>query len=686
MTGESSNKMQSKFPYTNALINESSPYLQQHAHNPVSWYPWRDETLQKAKEENKLLIISIGYSACHWCHVMERESYSDKAIAHFMNEHFISIKVDREERPDVDQIYMKASQLITGGGGWPLNAFALPDGRPFYAVTYLPQQHWLNLLHQIVNIFRQQPKKLEEQAEALTQGIRGQKLIRQQTDANAEEWKAIYQPLFDQVKKSIDIKNGGLGSAPKFPMPNAWELLLQYYYLTTDEEVLQPVTLTLDQMARGGIYDQLGGGFARYATDAHWRVPHFEKMLYDNGQLVSLYAHAYQVTHKPLYAEVVRETLDFIKREMTHEEGGFYSSINADSEGEEGKFYVWTEEEINELSDNETGKWIRDYYNITTEGNWEHHKNILYRNITDEAFAKKHDIALEKLHSTLQKAKEILLKARSKRIRPTTDDKILTSWNAIMLKGYVNAYRALGDKSDLEAAIKNAKFLEQNMIKKEGGLLRNFQAKTNNNTAIQGLLDDYALLADAFIALYEATFDIHWLKLARQLTDFAIRHFRDPESGLFYYTSDKSQALISRQIDTEDNVIPSSNSVMVNVLYRLGLYYDDQNYTDHSKEMLTQMTPHIPSAVPYFANWARLMGLMAYGVHEIAIMGKNALSKSHEMQKVYLPTSLFLGGEKENLPLLKNKLTGKETVIYVCKNKECKLPVMEVSIALQQIK
>lgn len=684
--GQGSHSLNSnKYPYTNALIHESSPYLLMHAHNPVNWYPWSKEALAKAKKENKLLIISIGYSSCHWCHVMEKQSYSDTSVAHFMNAHFVSVKVDREERPDIDQIYMNASQLLTGSGGWPLNAFALPDGKPFYSVTYLPKAQWLDLLHQIVKIYKEQPAKVTEQAEALTRGIRGQQLMKTTGDTTSERLKSDYKHLFDSVKTSIDFKRGGFSGASKFPLPYAWEWLLQYHLLTGNEKSLQAVVTTLDHIAYGGIYDQLGGGFARYSTDQQWRVPHFEKMLYDNGELISLYAHAYQVTHNPLYADVIRQTLEFIKREMTSKDGGFYSSINADSQGEEGRFYVWTAKEIDSLLDKKTARLIKSYYHIEGAGNWEDKKNILYRNpaINDTAFAQQHHISINEWRAILQKSKTLLFKVRARRIRPTLDNKILTSWNALMLKGYVNAYRALGEKEYLDAALNNAKFLENNMMQKDGHLWRNYM---NGKTDIQGLLDDYALLADAYIALYQVTFDLQWLTKANLLMKYAVEHFQDPKNPLFFYTASNSEALIARRKEIEDNVIPSSNSVMANVLYKLGIYYDHQTYIDEARAMMSQVLTQIPVAVPYFSNWAQLLGVVQKGPYEVAIMGSEALQKSLAMQSSYLPTSLFMGGENENLPLLENKLMKNKTIIYVCENKVCRRPVTQVSQALKQLK
>lgn len=671
------------YPYTNSLIHSSSPYLLEHAHNPVNWFPWGKEALKKASEENKLLIISIGYSACHWCHVMEHQSYSDADVANFMNQHFVAIKVDREERPDIDQIYMNAAMLLTGSGGWPLNAFALPDGRPFYALTYLPKLQWLELLHQIVNLYREQADKVKEQAAALTAGIQGGDLVQKPADPSTGSLKKIYAALLDRVASTIDFVHGGFGRAPKFPMPNAWELLLQYHYITGNEKALDAVMVTLDQMMMGGIYDQIGGGFARYATDQLWRVPHFERMLYDNGQLISLYAHAYQVTGKSPYADVIRKTLSFIKDEMTDNEGGFYSSINADSEGEEGKFYVWTEHEIDRLIDMDILPLIKDYYRVTKAGNWEHGKNILYRENNNEAFARKYNITTDELHDILQKTNDILLNARSQRIRPTTDNKILTSWNALMMEGYVNAYKALGDKAYLESAIANAKFIEDKMMGENGYVWRNYM---QGKAAIPGLLDDYAFLAAAFIELYQVTFDSHWLLKAESIVKYAREHFYDAENHLFFYTSDQSENLIARKKEMEDNVLASSNSVMANVLYRLGIFLDNDIYQEEATAMLHQVVAAIPSGVPYFSNWARLLGLLVHGHFEVAIVGTEASEKNIEMQKKYLPDAFFMGGLKADLPLLEGKTLEGKTTIYVCKNKVCQLPVNEPAQALEQIK
>lgn len=667
----------------NRLSVAKSPYLRQHADNPVDWYEWGPEALQKAKEENKPLIISIGYAACHWCHVMEHESFMDSTVAELMNKNYVAIKIDREERPDIDQIYMNAAQLLTGRGGWPLNAFALPDGRPFFAGTYFPKDQWKNILKQIADIYDKDHQKVLNQAEALTEGIKNQEVITIEGDSTRTFTKSTYRGIFANWQSMIDYKKGGVNKAPKFPLPVGWELLLQYHYLTENAQALQAVTTTLDAMAKGGIYDQLGGGFARYSTDDRWFAPHFEKMLYDNAQLVSLYAHAYKVTKNEAYAEVIRETLEFIRSEMTSPEGGFYSSLNADSEGEEGKFYVWTRKELNEALSEETAKLIIDYFQVKKAGNWEDGKNILYRKESKKEFAEGHNLSEKEWRKILDKATAELLNVRSKRIRPTTDDKVLTSWNALMMKGYIDAAMALRDEDYLQIALKNARFLEENMIRKNGSLLRNFK---DGEAGIEAFLDDYGLLADAYIQLYQATLDVHWLKLARKITDYAVTHFKDEQSGMFYYTSDQAENLIARKMEITDNVIPASNSVMAHVLYRLGEYYYHEPYTQMSKVMLNHVAKDTPKGGPYYANWAMLMGLMAYGPYEIAIMGDTAEKKNRMLQSRYLPTAFFMGGEKENLPLLENKLMDSKTWIYVCRNKTCKMPVTEVSQALKQLK
>lgn len=613
---------------------------------------------------------------------MERESFLDSSVAKIMNENFISIKIDREERPDIDQIYMEASQILTGRGGWPLNAFALPHGRPFYAGTYYPKQQWKNLLKEISNLYNNKHDIIVKQANKLTQGIKNQEVILSADKSDVQFSKSEYVNILMPWKKMFDLKRGGFNGVPKFPLPISWEFLLQYHYLTDSKLALEAVTVTLDEMAKGGIYDQIGGGFARYAIDSYWFAPHFEKMLYDNGQLVSLYAHAYKLTKNKNYFQVIRETLEFISREMTSPEGGFYSSLNADSEGEEGQFYVWTGAEVEKVLDKETVKLIKDYYQVKKSGNWEPNKNILHRKESIAEFAKKNNLSVNDWEAKLNVAKQKLFEERETRIRPSTDNKILTSWNSLMMKGYVDAYLALGDRDYLEVALKNAHFIETNMIREDGSLLRNYKDGKAN---INAFLDDYALLADAYIQLYQATFDVHWLNLTKKLTDYAIEHFMNEKQNMFYYTSDLSENLIARKMEIADNVIPSSNSVMANVLLKLGEYFYHKHYTTISRTMLNQVSNDAQQNGPYYSNWAILMGYVAYELYEVAITGDNTYEKNLQMQQNYLPTTMFMGGTEENLPLLENKVVEGETTIFVCQQKSCKILVTEVEKALLMI-
>jgi uncharacterized protein YyaL (SSP411 family) len=668
----------------NKLANASSPYLQLHADNPVAWYEWGEEALEKAKKENKPLLISIGYSSCHWCHVMEKESFMDTAVARVMNENFINIKVDREERPDIDNIYMKACQLLTGGSaGWPLNAFALPDGKPFFAGTYYTKASWLGLLKQITQAYKEKNDLVVKQAESLTRGIVDEESslsLPVMDSAKAGFSKESYQALFDSVNKKIDYKNGGLKGSPKFPMPAFGEFLLQYHYLTGNKQALDAATIMLQRMASGSIYDHVGGGFARYATDTAWRVPHFEKMLYDNGQLVSLYAHAYQLTKDELFKNVAKETLAFVDRELSSPENGFYSSLNADTEGGEGVFYLWGYDEFQKILGPGDGPMTAEYFNVLPEGNWERHKNIVYTKTTAQEFgvAKKNPGFV----SAVNKSKKRLLEERNKRPRPAVDTKILTSWNAIMLKACTDAFAAFGDSAYLRKALDNAAFMEARMLGDSGHLWRNYK---DGKISVDGFLDDYAWLARAYIRLYQVTFDKHWLDLASAITGYAISHFYDNKSGMFFYTP--ASSLVARKMEIADNAIPSSNAIMAGVLYDLGVYFENDDFFAKSSGMLARVAGKINSMTSYYTQWCYVAGLFSHGTYEIAIMGKEAVQKNLNLQKNYLPACLYMGEtDEENLPLLENKLPTDQTLIYVCTNRMCKLPVEEVEKAVEQMK
>jgi len=671
--------LEAQHKHTNNLINQSSPYLLQHAHNPVDWYPWGDEALNKAKEEGKMLIISVGYAACHWCHVMEKESFEDSLVAKVMNDNFISVKVDREERPDVDQIYMDAAYLMTGRGGWPLNVIALPDGRPVFAGTYFPKKDWLKILNHVVTQNQEDPSRLVEIAEKVTEGIQSIETIElstSDTNISEDQLEAIHSDIMDE----IDFVRGGRKGLQKFPTPSAWKYLMRHYYFTKDEQSLKAVNKTLTAMAQGGIYDHLGGGFARYSTDPDWRVPHFEKMLYDNSQLVSLYSRAYQLTKNPLYKKVVMETTEFIEREMTSKEGGFYTSFDADSEGEEGKFYVWSEEELHSELGDQADLFI-DYFGVKKGGNWEDGKNILIPVENPQKVWSKHSLSESEFYKELNAARSKLFAVRAKRIYPALDDKILTSLNALMITGYLDAYRVFNDEHFLEMALGNATFLVKNAKSDEGRLTRN---NKDGRSTINAFLDDYSFLIQAFIALYEATFEEKWLREAEQLCDYTVKHFLNKENGMFYYTSDQDPDLITRKMELSDGAIPSSNSSMAQNLYLLGTYLYKNEYLDMARQMMNNILPSMSTQPVFYSNWAISMIQLNQPLYEVAIVGNQWKDRQSEFDSFYLPNVIYLGGKSEgNLELLANKLVEGQTTIYVCENKSCRLPVKETNKALE---
>ena len=672
--------------YTNDLIHETSPYLLQHAHNPVKWKAWNDETLAEAKETNKLILISVGYAACHWCHVMERESFEDTLVAQVMNDNFINIKVDREERPDVDQVYMNAVQLLTGSGGWPLNVVALPDGRPVWGGTYFQKNQWMSALKQIVTVYNDEPEKLKQYANQLEEGIKSLDVVNLNTN------EAIFTSEF--VEKAVttwsqdfDHDKGGTKRAPKFMMPNNLHFLLRQAYQNNDSALQTYVNNSLTKIAYGGVYDHVGGGFSRYSVDDKWHVPHFEKMLYDNAQLVSLYSDAYLITKNPLYKTTVLETLAFVKRELTDEDGSFYSSLDADSETnsgelEEGAFYIWKEEELKSLLGDDFNLFS-DYYNINDYGYWEHDNYVLIRTKSDDEIINSHNIDNTFLEEKISSWKTILLKERAKRDRPRLDDKALTSWNALMIKGYVDAYRVFGEEEFLNIAKKNAHFIIGKQLKEDGGLYHTYK---DGKSTINGYLEDYAATIEAFITLYEITLEQQWLDYSRNLANYAFDHFFEDSSKMFYFTSDEDSALVSRTIEYRDNVIAGSNSIMANNLLKLSHYFDNEAYLKTSKTMLNNVLPEIEQYPSTFSNWLNLMLNYSNNYYEVAVVGKEAKEKIKELNQTYLPNKLIIGSTEDNdLPLLKNRYIEGETYIYVCVNKACKLPVSEVDKAIPLI-
>lgn len=672
--------------YTNELINETSPYLLQHAHNPVDWHAWNPKTLELAKSQNKLLLISVGYAACHWCHVMEHESFEDTLVAQVMNKHFINVKVDREERPDIDQVYMNAVQLMTGRGGWPMNVITLPDGRPFWGGTYFRKDQWINALNQIAELYDKSPEKIYEYANKLEQGIKSMDVVSFNIDSPLFKTEFITETV-KNWSTQFDYNEGGMNRAPKFMMPNNYHFLLRYAYQNNDKKLQDFVNLTLTKMAHGGVFDQIGGGFSRYSVDTKWHVPHFEKMLYDNGQLVSLYSDAYLFTKNDLYKDIITQTLEYIKRDMTAENGAFYSSLDADSNNAEGKleegaFYVWQKDELKILLKDDYNLFS-DYYNVNDYGIWEHDNYVLIRKDNDNTIIKKYALTKEQLTEKINVWKALLLKERNKREKPRLDDKTLTSWNAIMLKGYIDAYRVFGTKDYLDTAIKNASFIMTVQLREDGGLNHNFK---NGKSTINGYLEDYATTIDAFMALYEITLNETWLKTARDLANYAFDHFFDETNHMFYFTSNEDDSLVTRNVEYRDNVIPASNSIMAKNLFKLSHYFNNEHFRKTAMNMLNNVKPEIQDYGSGYSNWLDLMLNYTNPFYEIAVVGTNASAKISELNKTYIPNKLIAGSVSENnLPLLENRYNPDETLIYVCENNACKLPVSEVDDAIKLI-
>jgi len=661
----------------NQLSQETSPYLLQHANNPVYWKAWNTNSLAEAKEKNRLIIISIGYSACHWCHVMEHESFEDQEVADVMNAYFVSIKVDREERPDVDAVYMKAVQILTGRGGWPLNMVTLPDGRPVWGGTYFRKEQWINALEQLQELYKSDPEKLIEYAEKLHQGIKSTRIVsNKNTETKINQEKIAV--LVEKWKQSFDWEFGGMASSPKFMMPNNYHFLMRYAHQKKDSQLLDFVNLTLTRMAFGGVFDTVDGAFSRYSVDNKWHVPHFEKMLYDNGQLVSLYSDAYKLTQNSLYKEVIEKTLSFIERELMNKEGGFYCALDADSLNsekhlEEGAFYVWRILELKSIIVDDF-ELFSQVFNINTFGLWEDENYVLIQSLSLEEIARNNKIPLSELENKKKNWEHKLYIIREKRSKPRLDDKCLTSWNAIMLKGFVDAYKALEDTNYLDLALKNADFIIKNLWSSEGNLFHNYK---NKKSTINGYLEDYSAVIAAFISLYEVTLDEKWLLNAKQLTDYSLEHFYNEKVGFFAFTSNLDDALITSHFETEDNVIPASNSVMGKNLFQLGIYFNHSHYEKVSQRMLQNIIPSIeyPSA---YSNWMDLALSHSEENKELAICGDLALEFLPQINKIYLPNIILAGTEKiSNLPFLKDRFVADQTLFYLCQNKTCLKPTTD---------
>lgn len=679
---------------SNYLANASSPYLLQHAENPVEWHPWGTEALEKAKAENKPIFLSIGYAACHWCHVMAHESFEDPETAAFMNEHFVNIKVDREERPDLDNIYMQATIAMTGSGGWPMSVFLTPDLKPFYAGTYFPPVRRYNMpsfkevLAGLSNAWANDRTEVEKTSNKVFEHL--------DTKLRSTNEESLTPDHLESIAKAMQGAyywgTGGWGDAPKFPQPMALEFLLHYSVSNKQTEYLKLIEHCLKVMARGGMYDVVGGGFSRYSTDDHWRVPHFEKMLYDNAQLVRAYLHAWQVTHDPFYKRIVEETLAFIEKEMTHPQGGFYSSLDADSEGEEGKFYIWTLDEIREVLKEESD-FFEAAYGVTAKGNWEG-KTVLQRALDDTSLAARFKLDPETVPTKLALSHSKLYAARANRIRPGTDDKVLTSWNGLMLAAIAESARVLADVSQqasnyLNLATRNAQFLITN-LRPDGKLRRSWR---DGKTTHEVFLEDYAALILGLLELYQTDFNAQWFAAAKELADEMIEKFSDPNGG-FFDTPNDGENLLFRPKDVQDNATPSGNALACEALLKLAAYTDDGKYRDIAEKALGLVTKFVMQYPLGFGRWLTAANLATGKMKQVAAVGEAGDPDFQRLIKAirseYRPGMVVAASsvsEKYNPPALlhdRPKMNGKATV-YVCEGFVCKQPTTEVGTLIEQL-
>lgn len=671
--------------HTNRLAHETSPYLLQHAHNPVDWFPWGDEALEKAKKEDKPILVSIGYAACHWCHVMERESFEKEDIAQIMNEHFVNIKIDREERPDIDHIYMDAVQAMTGSGGWPLNVFLTPDCKPFYGGTYFPpvravnRSSWRETLYAIHDAYKNRKNEIESQAENLIDHLKNSNAfgLGKVSNEDAVFTKDALNDIAKKILSAGDKVWGGFGRAPKFPQTFSIQYLLRHYHFTKDEAGLKQALLSLDKMIYGGIYDQLGGGFARYSTDEKWLAPHFEKMLYDNALIINVLAEAFQITHNNLYAQTIKETIGFITRELMSEEGGFYSALDADSEGVEGKFYTWSKHEIESILSEDAETFCK-FYNVTEEGNWED-TNILWITEPLQQFAITNGLNEDDLKAKLNACKLKLMIQRSARIRPLLDDKILLSWNALMNIACCKAYAATGVIAYKELAEKNISFIEFALKNKEG--TEWYHTYKNGHAKYPAFLEDYAYLISAYIHLQEVTGNQTYLLKAKEVTEYVQSHFIEEPTGFFFFTSKNQADVVVRKKEIYDGAIPSGNSVMAYNLSYLGIVFNQVNWLEQSRSLTAQLAKAITQYPTSFGNWACNFQQVVYGCPEVAIAGSNALHVLPQVLKEYIPIRVMQASvsPEKDFPLLAGKSTGKPVLIYVCKDYSCKKPVETVA-------
>jgi len=670
----------------NNLRNETSPYLLQHVENPVDWNPWDKQYLKQAEKEKKLVVISIGYASCHWCHVMERESFQDSTVAELMNAKFISIKVDREERPDIDQVYMNAIQLITGSGGWPLNVITLPDGRPIWGGTYFTKEQWTSALKQISEMYEEEPEKFISYADRVQEGINSLNIV----ESNTNNFDNIDLDKYSKsLFESIDEEFGGFKGAPKFMMPNNLEFLLRYSFQENLEDPKNKILKSLDMMAYGGIFDHVEGGFSRYSTDERWHVPHFEKMLYDNGQLMSLYAAGYKISKNDLYKQTIYKIHEYINSEMKDTSGGYYSSLDADSKLEdgsyaEGEYYTWRKTELKKIIGENFDLFV-DYFNVNDYGFWEEeNKYILTRVSSDKEFIKKNKLDEKTFINIKSNWLSKLKLARKDKKKPSLDYKIITSWNGLMISGYVDAYKAINDDIFKDEAINAGEFIYLNLLRRDGGLYHNY---VNGKSKINGYLEDYATVIQASLDLYEITLNQLWIERALELSKYVFDNFSSSESELFYFTSNKDEDLISRSIEFRDNVIPSSNSIMAKNLFKLYHYFDKEDYYEKAKQMSLSVSKEFEAYPSGYSNWFDLIYSLKSNYYEVAVVGENAIEKVKKINSRYIPNKLIIGSTSENnLPLLRNRYIEGKTLIYVCVNKACKMPTENIEESISMIK
>ncbi len=673
----------------NRLLNEKSPYLLQHAYNPVDWYPWGEEAFQAAKDQNKPIFLSIGYSTCHWCHVMEHESFEDKEIAEMMNDAFINIKVDREERPDIDAVYMQVCQMMTGTGGWPMTIVMTPDQKPFFAGTYFPKESVMNrigmmeLLPKIALAWMEQKSNIEANADEL---IKKMKKMEERENIVALSQKTL-ERAFDGIDNLFDPKHAGFGIKPKFPVPHNFLYSLRYNRSADNETALKITKESLDAMLKGGIYDHLGGGFARYSTDREWLVPHFEKMLYDQAMLTHAYLEAFLVTKNDEYKRIVEETLHYVKRDMTAPEGGFYSAEDADSEGVEGKFYIWQQSEIEDLL-GDNAKYIIDYFNIEEEGNYENAAghmpekgNILHIKDDLDKLAEKHEIDKAELETIISESKKILLDARNKKVRPGKDDKVLTDWNGLMISAFAKAGFVFKNSDYIETAEKAYSFVNEK-LKTQVGMLHRF---AKGEAAVNAMLDDYAFLTFAAIELYSATFKHQYIRDAIEMMDTLETHFEDKEQGGFYNTADFGEQLIHRKKDLYDGAVPSGNSVVLMNLVRLSKITGNSEYDVAAQKLIDFFSAKVDSYPSIYAYFECALDYIYNPAVEIVITSKEKPEESEfvdALRNVFIPNAVVIYKQNDAMDLyasyLKNMKVNDETTVYVCKNYACELPVSTV--------